>query len=276
MTQTDTRGAGGPGMRWCALCGAQYTEAVLECAACAVMLVDAPPLRPDEIGDEAGEQLAYELDDVEAAERFAIDRQLAEAGIVHAWDGTTLVVAPWDEAEVDRVLGDDDGELGDDDDQLVYDIADWNAEQRAELTIQLEAAGVAHAFDDDGDLVVLAAHEEAVDELLDAVEHPDQLAPEPDGAGALDAVETVGALFVAADRLKNDPTDSEGTIAAADGARAIASMAAPFGFAPPLWSEIGERAAALRRLLETDAEVVDDEAVVEEATRLRTLLRPYV
>ncbi len=263
--------------RWCALCGAQYTEAVLECAACAVILVDAPPLTPEEIGDEDGEQLTYELDDVDAAERFAIDRQLADQGIVHAWDGTTLVVAPWDEAEVDQVLGDDEGDqLGDDDDQLVYDIADWNAEQRAELAAQLQAAGLAHAFDEDGDLVVRGADEDAVDELLDSVEHPDQLAPEPDGAGALDAIETVGALFVAADRLKNDPSDSEGTIAAADAARAIASMPAPFGFAPPLWTEIGERSAALRRILETDAEVVDDEAVVEEATRLRTLLRPYV
>ena len=85
-----------------------------ECVDCLVPLVDAPPLRPEDVGDEDGDQLAYELDDIEAGERLAIDRELAEHGIVHAWDGTTLVVAPWDEAEVDRLLdeGDDDVDDG--------------------------------------------------------------------------------------------------------------------------------------------------------------------
>ena len=278
MSQTDTRGAGPPGLRWCALCRAEYVPGVLECVDCVVPLVDAPPLAPEEVGDEEGDQLTYELDDLDAPDRLAIDRDLAGRGILHAWDGTTLVVAPWDEAEVDAILGgeDDDAGLDGDDDQLVYDIADWDASRRAELAAELQAAGIAHAFDEHGDLVVLAADEERVDELVEGVEFPDQLDPQPDGAGALDAIETVGALFVAADRLKNDPTDSEGTIAAADAARAMAAMAPPFGFAPPLWEELVGAAAELRRLLETEAETVDDDAVAEAASTLRTKLRPYV
>jgi hypothetical protein len=273
----DTRGAGAPGLRWCALCRSEYVAGVLECTECAVVLVDAPPLTPEEVGDEDGDQIAYELDDVDAPERFAIDRELADHGIVHAWDGTTLVVAPWDEAEVDRVLhGDHEEGLDDDEDQLVYDIADWDAARRAELAATLEAAGIAHGFDEHGDLVVLAADEDQVDELVEAVEFPDQLEAEPDGAGALDAVELLGALFVAADRLKNDPTDSEGTLAAADASRVMAAMAPPFGFAPPLWEELTATATELRRLLETETETVDDDAVVEAATKLRSALRPYV
>lgn len=283
MSQTDTRGAGPANVRWCALCRAEYVAGVAECAECLVPLVDAPPLVPDEVGDEGGEQLAYELDDVDAFERLAIDRQLAERGIVHAWEGTTLVVAPWDEAEVDAVLegdepvGDIDEALLDDDaEQIVYDLADWDAERRAELDVRLEAAGIAHAFDEHGDLVVLEADEDAVDELVDAIEHPDQLAAEGDSPDALDAIETVGSVFVGADRLAHDPSDSEGAISVADGARALASMPVPFGFAPPAWADIVERAQELRRLLETDAEVVDDDAVVEAAIRLRAVLRPYV
>src|SRR3712207_9071881 len=88
MSQTDTRGSGPPDQRWCALCGAQYVAGVVDCADCLVPLVDAPPLSLDDVGDEEGDQLAYELDDVEAAERLAIDRDLAERGVVHAWDGT--------------------------------------------------------------------------------------------------------------------------------------------------------------------------------------------
>jgi hypothetical protein len=201
MSQMDTRGSGPPGTRWCALCRTEYVAGVIECADCLVTLVDAPPLTPEEVGDEDGDQLAYELDDVSAEERY---------------------------------------------------------------------------FDEHGDLVVFATDEARVDELIDAVDHPDQLEAVDDGAHALDAVETLGALFVAADRLKNDPTDSEGTIAAADAARAMAEMPLPFGFAPPLWDELVERAGELRRLLETEAEVVDDDAVVDVATRLRSALRPYV
>ena len=123
---------------------------------------------------------------------------------------------------------------------------------------------------------MLAADEERVDELVDAVENPDQLEPEADQVGALDAIETVGALFVAADRLMHDPGDSEGTIAAADAARAMAPMAPPFGFAPAAVGRAGRAGHRARRLLETEAEVVDDDAVVEAATKLRAALRPYV
>lgn len=283
MSQTDMRGAGPAGLRWCALCRAEYVVGVMECADCLVPLVDAPPLTPEEVGDDDGDQLAYELDDVEATERLAIDQQLAERGIVHAWEGTTLVVAPWDEAEVDALLEGDDGPhdiddalLDEDAEQLVYDLADWDAERRAELDVRLEAAGIAHAFDEHGDLVVLTADEDQVDEMVDAVDHPDQLASHGDAPGGLDAIETVGALFVAADRLTHDPSDTEGVLAAADAARAMATMNAPFGFAPAMWEELVERAQELRQLLETEAEVVDDDAVAESATRLRTALRPYV
>lgn len=298
MGMIDPRGQGGPptgaDLRWCALCGSEYVVGVAECVDCLVPVVENPPLRPDDIGDDDGEQVAYEYDDLEPEARFDIDRMLAASGIVHAWDGTTLLVAPYDEDEVDRLLdggaggevtldeararGDVDAALLDgDEEQLVYDLSDWDAERRAELDGELEAQGIAHAFDEVGDLVVLAVDEERVDAIVDAIEFPDQLAaddtPDP---GGLDAIETVGGLFVAADRLVHDPADTEGTLAAVDAARAMASMATPFGFAPPVWKELVEQAGSLQALLETEAEVVDDDAVVEAATALRAALRPYV
>jgi hypothetical protein len=170
----------------------------------------------------------------------------------------------------------DDALLDEDAEQLVYDLGDWDTERRTALDGMLEAAGLAHAFDEDGDLVVLAADEEQIDAIVDEIEFPDQLDETSDEPGGLDAVETVGNLFVAADRLVHDPTSSEGVLAAVDASRALARMTVPFGFSPPVWEELGERAAELRRLLEADTELVDDLAVIETATRLRTALRPYV
>jgi hypothetical protein len=287
--RTQAGGAAGAGLQWCALCGSEYLAGVAACADCLVPLVDNPPLPGSEVGDEEGEQIAYEYDDLDADGRFAIDRVLAGAGIVHAWEGTTLVVAPYDEDEVDRLLDAaademdddappdvDDALLDDDAEQVIYEIEDWDAERRTELDGRLEAEGIAHAFDETGDLVVLAADEERVDAIVDEVEFPDQLPADDSGAGGLEAVDAVGNLFVATDRLVHDPGDTEGTLAAVESARAMAAMSTPFGYAPPVWSELVEKAGELQALLETEAEVVDDEAVHDAANRLRTALRPYV
>ena len=252
MSMIDPRGQGGKGRPagsvWCALCGAEYLAGVTECTDCLVPLVEQPPLGVEDIGDEEGEQVAYEYDDVDANERFRIDRALADRGIVHAWDGTTLLVAPYDETEVDELLDKVEGP---------HDIDDA-------------------LLDEDGDLVVLGADEERVDAIIDDVEFPDQLDPTGDEPGGLDAVETLGNLVVAADRRVHDPADSDGVLAAVDASAAMEKMAVPFGFAPPVWEELRERAAELRRLLEAETELVDDLAVIETATRLRTALRSYV
>jgi hypothetical protein len=199
------------------------------------------------------------------------------------------VVAPYDSDEVDRLLdaaadeddieGDDvdDALLDDDAEQVVYDLADWDADRRTELDGRLEAEGIAHAFDETGDLVILAADEEVVDRLIDEIDYPDQLEADESGdESGLAAVEALGSLFVAADRLVHDPSDTEGTLQAVDAARAMDGMSTPFGFGPPVWTGLVEQAGALRALLETEEELVDDEAVQQAATDLRAALRPYV
>lgn len=288
----DPRGQGGRGGGdglWCALCGAGYVAGRVECPDCGVPLVENPPLSPDDIGDEGGEQVAYEFADLSAEERFVVDRVLADASIVHAWEGTSLVVAPYDSDEVDRLLdaatdADDDGGddvddalLDDDAEQVVYDLSDWDADKRTELDGQLEAEGIAHAFDETGDLVVLAADEDRVDAIIDAIDFPDQLDADPDAPDeGLAAVEAMGALFVAVDRLKNDPSDTTGTVDAVDAARRVAEHSTPFGFDPKAWDDIVSQGAGLRELLETEEEIVDDEAVEAAAKQLYETLRPFV
>jgi hypothetical protein len=89
-----------------------------------------------------------------------VERVLADAGIALAWDGTSLVVAPYDSEEVDQLLDGaadldehegfdvDDALLDDEAEQVVYDLSDWDADQHTELDGQLESQGIAHAFAD--------------------------------------------------------------------------------------------------------------------------------
>ncbi len=172
--------------------------------------------------------------------------------------------------DYDPDVDDEDG------DQVVYDIADWNGAQRAELSDQLLQLGIAHGFDEHGDLVVLVDDEDAVDAILDGVEFPDQLDPDhtTDLVGEA-TIEAVHELFVAADRLVHDPEGSSAVLAAVDAFEAITDRAPPFGVEGALWRDVVSRGRALHTLLTTEQAVLDDD-IVEAATDVRTALRPLV
>ena len=271
--------------RWCVLCGSEYVEGVVMCADCLVPLEDEQPLSVEAVGEPDEEQLTYEFDELDAGNRYDIDRRLAEDGVAHAWDGTTLVVREADEDRVDALLertGAADSVGGN---QIAYDLGDWDEAKRATLTDGLERARILYDWDDNGDLLVLESDEERVEALLDSVEFPDQL-PVDDDAGAGDPGDASGApgdglaaqdamseLFVAADRLMHDPADHEGVLSLVDAARAAESLDVPYGFAPEVWRQLVDQATALRLELEGDA---DDDAIVDGARQLRQSLRQYV
>lgn len=282
--------------RWCALCGADYVEEVAVCTVCLVALVDRRPLRPDEVGDKGDEQLGYDYAAATNEQRLAVDELLEAAGLDHAWDGTALVVRSSDESAVDGLLDEAGAEavadtgppaaewLDEDADVLVYDLSDWDHDQRSELVAELAGRDVDHLFDDDGDLVVATDAEAVVDEVIDGIDFPDQL-PVDDGddggdatagaaAGSLAEVETMSALFLAADRLVHDPDESAAIIAMDDAAAAVAGTRPPYGFSPGAWTAIQAQSAAVMTTLE-DPDATPEQ-VIEAATTLRTTLRPLV
>jgi hypothetical protein len=284
--------------RWCALCGADYVEEVAVCTTCLVALVDRRPLRPDEVGDKGDPQLGYDYAAATNEQRLAIDELLEADGIDHAWDGTALVVRTSDEAAVDALLDEAGAEavadngppvaewLDEDADVLVYDLSDWDHDQRSDLVAELAGRSVDHLFDDDGDLVVGTDAEAVVDEIIDGIDFPDQL-PVDDGAddgdaaagagaeaGSLAEVETMSALFLAADRLVHDPDDSAAIIAMDDAAAVVEGTRPPYGFSPGAWTAIQTQAAAVMTTLE-DPDAAPDQ-VIEAATTLRATLRPLV
>jgi len=162
---------------------------------------------------------------------------------------------------------------GHDDQEAVFELADWTAEERAELGTRLDAAGIAHEWEED-DLVVAEPDADAVDEIIEAVEYPDELAPAADGeddGGAGYAV--MSDLFVTTDRLQRDPDDPALVGQFYEAAEGAADAAVPFGVGPDVWKQVQELAAGICDALDGDAAA---DVVARDAAALRQLLSRYV
>jgi hypothetical protein len=124
-------------------------------------------------------------------------------------EGGTGGVEPAQEAQAgDGEASDappDDEELEDDQEaeeqalEVVYELDDWLPDQRVELSLLLETAGVAYRWDE-ADLTVATEHETEVESLFSQVEG---ILEEDDEA----RYRSIEELFGAADRLAGDPDD---------------------------------------------------------------------
>lgn len=229
----------------------------------------------DDAADETGAGVDYDLADWSDIERQAVTDRLREAGIPHGWQGPVLQVAAEDEAAVGNVLDIVEGEaappLDGDRDQVAYDLSEWGDDLVTTLVHEMRAADIAWAWDGD-ELYVYVEDEQAVDELFDRVAHPHQLPAEEDDGQS--GAQVLGELFVAADRLRRDGDDHEGTVTLLDMSQAMHASAPPYGLGAPEWSHLCERVDALRDLVRADT--LDEDAVMDAARDLRTALRPYV
>ena len=238
---------------------------------------DAVPGEGPEPNGAADAEVIYDLDDWSEIERGAVTDRLREAGIPHGWEATSLHVAEADEAAVENILDIVEGDSEADQtldavqDQVAYDLSDWDDDRLTALVDELDAAGIAHAWDED-ELFVYATDEQAVDELLDRVAHPHELPPEADDGPA--GAELLGEVFVLADRLQHDPDDHEGTVSMLGLGHAVEGADPPYGLGPKEWDHLQGRVGALCSQLR--APTVDEDAVIDAARDLRNALRSYV
>jgi hypothetical protein len=237
---------------------------------------DGPEFKITGFGDldEGGrDEVEIDLSDWGEAARNALDERLHLLQAPHTWNGSWLIIAEADEAWIDQIIDlvedEQSVQLDPEVDQVGYDLAGWDDENRRRLLEGLDDEAIAYGLDGD-ELIVHEIDEQRVDELVDAILEPD--APPPAGGEA--RTEVMGELFVAVDRLVHDPDDNAGRKAVVDGAQEAATHAPPYGMDKEWWQRLGERCADLARLLESPAR--DDERVIEQATILRDLLRPYV
>lgn len=227
--------------------------------------------------DEEGEWLAIELHEWASETRSMLAQLLLADGVVHSWQGTTLLAHESVETEVDALIEEvekaEARELDPERPQLAFEMDGWSPSLQAQLSERLGSAGVPHEFDSDGDLICHEDDEEHVELLIE-----DLLARTADsGLEELDGLEAnnlLSALFEATDRLRRDVHDSKGVLRAVTHGRRLAASATPFGFSATGWNSLRETADQLVDLIES--EDASDVEISELAIRLRDTLQRLV
>lgn len=189
---------------------------------------------------------------------------------------------------------DNEGEGGSE--VVVYELNDWTSDQRGALEQRLLGEEIQHQWEmADGadvvegyepgqpwevatDLVIGEQDEEVVDALLDEIESPNALeavtdAEDADGTDDEANYAVMSNLYVAADRLKDDPDDLALAGEFFDAADAAATIPPPFGIDSEVWRRVQELAAEVSQSLENEDA---DETVAASAQRLRDVLFGYV
>jgi hypothetical protein len=263
----------------CPVCGTEYAGWSVRCPSCGTALTPAVEVDPTNLADD--EKVVYELGEWPLEVQAEAAQVMAESGIPHTWDDTDLVVHLDFEEQVDALLeevereaiangqlepsGDSEGDGA----EVVYDLSDWGEADRQKLDKRLDEGDVPHLWEGTS-LVVAATDEAMVEELLDAVEHPDALAPEPDDTddAADDEVrhELLSDLFDAADRLKRDPGDDRGLEELTEVLGEADEDRPPYGFPPAVWRAAIVLAGELGDLLvvASGGEVDDEEGDAEQ------------
>ena len=214
---------------------------------------------------------------------------MADADIPHVWDGTELVVPEVVEDQVDAIFERLEQELGPfpivleaDDPATEFGLDEWTDADRTLLTESLVVSEVPHRWE--GTTVVVAEDaEDAVDDLLDAIESGELMGV--DDGGANEPPEGVlSTIFLTADKLAKDPIDAKSRRQFIDLSGVIDAKHPPYALAPRIWAGAvaGVNRIVDRIMADIDGEVVDNAAdeessdVIGLAQELRSLLRPYV
>lgn len=223
--------------------------------------------------DPEADELVYDLDEWAGRDLGLLRQRLKALAVPHEWDGTSLVVAPADEAWVERIMDQVDDELAmsldEDAEKVGYDLSGWSDTDVADLLARLDDEAVPHDVQD-GELLVHEIDEQRVDELVAAATGEGE--PDP-SAGAV-AGEAMGSLFVAADRLVHDPLDHGGLSALRAALQEAAGSGAPYGMDRLWWDGVQAQAGEIVALL--DGHDPDPDLVTGRARTLRDGLRPYV
>jgi hypothetical protein len=148
--------------------------------------------------------------------------------------------------------------------ELVYELAEWLPEQRVELSMLLEGAGIAYAWDG-ADLTIAEEHEAEVDGLFEQVH------------GALDdddeaRYRSIEELFGSVDRLANDPGNEERRHAFLEAVGAV-ELPTPVGVDDSYWWRVRSQGHVVVAALDNQAR---NEEISREAALLAEMLHEMV
>lgn len=231
--------------------------------------IDFDPNDPDQV------LVHYNLTGWSIDQRAELAETLAERTIPHVWDGDELVVPEAVETDVDTLFDELDEELGPfpvpllDEAGTEFGLDEWSFADLEMLQQSLVEAEIPHRWEG-RTLLVAEDAEHVVDDLLDAIEAGevasiDEDAEAPDGA--------LNDLYVAADRLARDHTDSSARSTVFELVPRLSPGVPPYGMAVRSWEGLVARARALHECFE---EGTSADSISSAADELRTMARPYV
>jgi hypothetical protein len=224
-------------------------------ASSAVFAADSYPGADTETWSAVG-RVTRRLLAVLGADEALEDDIRREAGVLH------VLLAPLvgEPAPSVAAVGDPD-----ESEQTVYELPEWTPEQRAELAVHLQEAGIPFEWEMD-ELIVPADRENEVEEMFSRVRGGDE------EAGDELRYQAVAELFAASGRLAADPTDEE---RAALVVHWIKESEGPplLGMNEVDWLMIMKQARTLSGAIAGDA---DPDDVREEASALHDILRKVV
>lgn len=213
-------------------------------------------------------------------QRGELSAALAEAELPHAWEGDEVVVPEHVEAAVDALFEQLEAELGpfpvllaDGEPETEFGLDEWPAADLETLRAALTEAEIPHRWE--GTTVFVATEaDEAVDDLLDAIERGDiaSFVEDDDQPGAPDGA--LGDLFSIADRLARDPNDGGARAALFALVDRLDAARPPFGVAVRTWTSVVATAERLVEVFTSDDP--DSDAIAETAGELRSITRPFV
>jgi hypothetical protein len=150
--------------------------------------------------------------------------------------------------------------------ETVYELTEWLPEERAQLDVLLDDAGIGSEWEGD-ELLVPSDREAEVERIFEQVRGSSGM--DDDGETIYHAIEE---LFAAAGRLVGDPSDEQRRAEAAARITGVIGPP-PFGFDEVQWLRIMKLSRALAEQIEADG---DSDEIHDSATELRDLLRTVV
>lgn len=205
---------------------------------------------------------------------------IAEAGVVHRWEGTELLVPEAAEDPMDDIFDRLELQIGPfavvldpSEESTEFRLEDWSSADLALVRAALIESEIPHRWD--GTAVhVDPEFQDEVDDLLDAIEEGDiaSLDDSDDAEGPPDGV--LGRLYSIGDRLARDAADSVARADLFTLAAVIDPAQPPYGMASRSWSAVVSAARAAAGAF-ADAEF-DSSEVSSLGEELRSVTRPFV
>jgi hypothetical protein len=236
-------------------------------------VLDWNPDDPDTV------KVHYDVSAWSLDQRAELAEALAEAELAHVWAGEEVVVPEELEAEADtlfarmeQLLGPFPVGLEEGDPGVEFGLDEWSPSDRDALAAALIEQQVPHRWEQ-ATVIVATDAEQAVDELLDAIERGELALLDADGSND-PPDNALSTLYTSADRLARDPGDHGGHHDLLELAPRLSPRHPPFGVPLGVWVTAIESVDVLAAQFDDDDP--DPSAIIGAAQELRAIVRPYV